>query len=104
MNMVSKDLIKVHAVVWSHEMNMVIKDLIKVSGLQLPSFLELVAEVIFSSGVLDQLLETQKLDALDIEGAIHAYYTIISQHFMVCKSFGDPELLHQNSFLQSLPY
>nr|XP_029124367.1 inositol-pentakisphosphate 2-kinase IPK1 isoform X4 [Elaeis guineensis] len=74
------------AAVRSHEENTAIKDLIKVSGLQLPGFLELVAEAIFSSGVLDKLLATQKLDVLDIEGAIHAYYNIISQPCMVCKN------------------
>ncbi|XP_038990357.1 inositol-pentakisphosphate 2-kinase IPK1 isoform X3 [Phoenix dactylifera] len=87
----------------SHETNTAIEDLIKVSGLQLPSFLELVSETIFSSGVLDQLLATQKLDVLDIEGAIHAYYNIISQPCMVCKNSGDPELLDQYSSLHSLP-
>lgn len=91
------------AAVGSHETNTDIKDLVKVSGLQLPSFLELVAEAIFSSGVLDQLLATQKLDVLDIEGAIHAYYNVISQPCMVCKNSGDPELLDQYSKLHSLP-
>lgn len=92
------------AAVRSHETKTATDDLIKVNGLQLPSFLELVAEVIFSSGVLDQLLATQKLDVLDIEGAIHAYYNVISQPCMVCKSLADPELLHQYSFLHSLPF
>ncbi|XP_010940105.1 inositol-pentakisphosphate 2-kinase IPK1 isoform X3 [Elaeis guineensis] len=91
------------AAVRSHEENTAIKDLIKVSGLQLPGFLELVAEAIFSSGVLDKLLATQKLDVLDIEGAIHAYYNIISQPCMVCKNLGDPELLDQYSLLHSFP-
>ncbi|PQQ16108.1 inositol-pentakisphosphate 2-kinase-like [Prunus yedoensis var. nudiflora] len=48
-------------------------------GLRTMSFLLLVAETVHKSGVLDQLLEVQKLDNLDIDGAIHAYYDIISE-------------------------
>ncbi|KAL5080764.1 hypothetical protein RYX36_009185 [Vicia faba] len=40
------------------------------------NFLTLVAEAAHKSGVLDRLLEVQKLDDVDIEGAIHAYYDI----------------------------
>ncbi|KAL0325762.1 UNVERIFIED_CONTAM: Inositol-pentakisphosphate 2-kinase [Sesamum radiatum] len=53
-------------------------------GMHIKYFLELVAETIFKSGLLDRLLEVQKLDAIDIEGAIHAYYDIVSQPCMVC--------------------
>ncbi|KAL0314664.1 UNVERIFIED_CONTAM: Inositol-pentakisphosphate 2-kinase [Sesamum angustifolium] len=51
-------------------------------GMHIKYFLELVAETIFKSGLLDRLLEVQKLDAIDIEGAIHAYYDIVSQPCM----------------------
>ncbi|THU45652.1 hypothetical protein C4D60_Mb02t20240 [Musa balbisiana] len=60
-----------NTVVQSHKAEEAIVDLISPSGLQLASFLELVAEAIFRSGILDKLLETQQLDVLDIEGAIH---------------------------------
>ncbi|CAL9202444.1 unnamed protein product [Musa hybrid cultivar] len=91
-----------NTVVQSHKAEEAIVDLISPSGLQLASFLELVAEAIFRSGILDKLLETQQLDVLDIEGAIHVYYNIISQPCVVCKNLIDPELLHQYSFLHSL--
>lgn len=87
----------------SHQVNKTFEDLIKVGGLQLSSFLELLGEVIFKSGILDRLLATQKLDVLDIEGAIHAYYNIVSQPCSVCKSIADAELLDRYSFLHSLP-
>ena len=59
------------------------------------------------SGVLDQLLKIQKLDNLDIEGAIHAYYNITSQQCMVCKEFSELQLnryasLHCASMEESL--
>ncbi|WOL06112.1 inositol-pentakisphosphate 2-kinase IPK1 isoform X3 [Canna indica] len=75
---------------------------IAASGIQLASFLELVAEVIFRSGILGKLLEAQKLDALDIEGAIHLYYNIISQPCVVCKNLSDTEL-RRYADLHSLP-
>lgn len=57
-------------------------------GLRLSRFLELVSVTILQSDVLVGLLNTQMLDLLDIEGAIHAYYNIISQPCMVCKELG----------------
>ncbi|KAJ0962891.1 hypothetical protein J5N97_028013 [Dioscorea zingiberensis] len=72
-------------------------------GIQLDSFLELIAEAIFKSGMLKQLLATQKLDVIDIEGAIHAYYNVICQPCLVCKNLGDAALLHRYSLLHSLP-
>ncbi|WOK99990.1 hypothetical protein Cni_G08702 [Canna indica] len=72
------------------------------AAIQLTSFLELVAEVIFRSGILGRLLEAQQLDALDIEGAIHLYYNIISQPCAVCKNLSDSEL-RQYADLHSLP-
>ncbi|XP_058092016.1 inositol-pentakisphosphate 2-kinase IPK1 isoform X4 [Magnolia sinica] len=71
-------------------------------GLRLASFLELVGEAIFQSGVLSQLLEVQKFDSFDIEGAIHSYYDIISQPCMACKNLGNDEILRRYSFLHSL--
>ncbi|XP_077244310.1 inositol-pentakisphosphate 2-kinase IPK1-like [Tasmannia lanceolata] len=71
-------------------------------GLRLANLLDLIAETIFRSGILGGLLEAQKLDSYDIEGAIHAYYNIISQPCMVCKKLCDAELEHRYSFLHSL--
>ncbi|XP_072961241.1 inositol-pentakisphosphate 2-kinase IPK1-like isoform X1 [Typha angustifolia] len=87
----------------SQEVDKNFEDLISVTGLQIPSFLELVGDAIFDSGVLDRLLATQNLDILDIEGAIHAYYDVVSQPCLVCKNITDIELLHQYSYLHSLP-
>ncbi|KAJ4964310.1 hypothetical protein NE237_024249 [Protea cynaroides] len=53
-------------------------------------------------------LSAQKLDQLDIEGAIHAYYNIVSQPCKVCRDLGDSELsrmylsLHSISLEESL--
>ncbi|XP_020598130.1 inositol-pentakisphosphate 2-kinase IPK1-like, partial [Phalaenopsis equestris] len=71
-------------------------------GLRLASFIELVSEAIFRSGVLDRLLAVQKLDLFDIEGTIHVYYNIISEPCMVCKNLGDSELLQKYSCLHAL--
>ncbi|MQL86117.1 hypothetical protein Taro_018640 [Colocasia esculenta] len=72
------------------------------NGQCLMSFLELVGEAIFTSEIMAHLLEVQKLDLLDIEGAIHAYYNIISQPCLVCKNLSDDELLNRCSSLHSL--
>ncbi|CAL5384066.1 unnamed protein product [Camellia sinensis] len=48
-------------------------------GLRTTNFLQLVTEAVSRSGLLDRLLEVQKLDIFDIEGAIHAYYDVVSQ-------------------------
>ncbi|KAI4389935.1 hypothetical protein MLD38_002101 [Melastoma candidum] len=48
-------------------------------------FIELLAETISKSGVLKQLLDAQELDKYDIEGAVHAYYNIISEPCPVCR-------------------
>ncbi|GAB4846568.1 Inositol-pentakisphosphate 2-kinase, variant 3 [Ancistrocladus abbreviatus] len=72
-------------------------------GLRTESFVELVAETVFRLGVLDRLLEVQKLDNFDIEGAIHAYYNIVSQPCLVCKSFGEEKQLCRYSHLHSIP-
>ncbi|KAL2318779.1 hypothetical protein Fmac_032655 [Flemingia macrophylla] len=51
----------------------------------------LVTEALQKSGVLDKLLDVQKLDNIDIEGAIHAYYDIISQQCMVCRELNEEQ-------------
>ncbi|XP_042482693.1 inositol-pentakisphosphate 2-kinase-like [Macadamia integrifolia] len=71
-------------------------------GLSTASFLQLVSETIFRSGMLDRLLEAQKLDMLDIEGAIHAYYNIVSQPCKVCRDLGDGEFSSIYSSLHSI--
>ncbi|KAL5557996.1 hypothetical protein UlMin_034207 [Ulmus minor] len=54
-------------------------------GSRTKSFLQLITETVYKSRVMDRLLEVQKLDNLDIEGAIHAYYNIISEPCIVCR-------------------
>ncbi|KAL2249758.1 UNVERIFIED_CONTAM: Inositol-pentakisphosphate 2-kinase [Sesamum indicum] len=72
-------------------------------GMHIKYFLELIAETIFKSGLLDRLLEVQKLDAIDIEGAIHAYYDIVSQPCMVCREKDGNKLSGRYSSLHSMP-
>ena len=72
-------------------------------GLCTTSLLQLVTETLYKSGVLDRLLEVQKLDSLDIEGAIHAYYDVISEPCVVCGQLNEAEELHRYSSLHSLP-
>ncbi|XP_010540332.1 PREDICTED: inositol-pentakisphosphate 2-kinase isoform X2 [Tarenaya hassleriana] len=69
-------------------------------GLRTKYFLELVSESVYSSRVLDMLLEVQKLDNLDVEGAIHCYYDVISQPCSVCKELEQDGLY---ASLHSLP-
>ncbi|GMH13899.1 hypothetical protein Nepgr_015740 [Nepenthes gracilis] len=66
------------------------------------SFVHLVAETVFRLDVLNKLLEVQKLDHIDIEGAIHAYYNVISQPCVVCRSFGEEKQLCRYSSLHSI--
>ncbi|XP_017981655.1 PREDICTED: inositol-pentakisphosphate 2-kinase isoform X1 [Theobroma cacao] len=73
------------------------------NGLRTTSFIQLVADTVYTCGVLDQLLEVQKLDAYDIEGAIHAYYNIISQPCAVCRELSNDKLSHQYTSLHSIP-
>lgn len=70
-------------------------------GLRTPSFLQLVAETVSHSGVLDKLLQVQKLDSYDIEGVIHAYYNIISQPCKICKEL-DGDKVSQYTSMHSL--
>ncbi|KAK4429288.1 Inositol-pentakisphosphate 2-kinase [Sesamum alatum] len=72
-------------------------------GMHIKYFLELVAETIFKSRLLDRLLEVQKLDSIDIEGAIHAYYDIVSQPCMVCREKDGSKLSGRYSSLHSKP-
>ncbi|KAL6216174.1 PREDICTED: inositol-pentakisphosphate 2-kinase-like [Fragaria vesca subsp. vesca] len=72
-------------------------------GSRTVNFLQLVAETVYRSGVMDQLLEIQKLDYLDIDGAIHAYYDIISEPCMVCTELGKDKASNRYSSLHSLP-
>ena len=66
------------------------------------SFLELVGETMFHSGIIDRLLKVQKLDVFDIEGAIHAYYNVVSQPCSICPKLSDPDLLKSCSSIHSL--
>ncbi|KAJ0548763.1 putative inositol-pentakisphosphate 2-kinase [Helianthus annuus] len=70
-------------------------------GMRIPEFLQLVAGAVSESGILDRLLQVQKLDAFDIEGAIHAYYDVVSQPCSVCKEL-QTDGYHSISFDQSL--
>ncbi|XP_048129872.1 inositol-pentakisphosphate 2-kinase-like [Rhodamnia argentea] len=72
-------------------------------GLRMTSFLELLTETVFKSGVLDRLLDVQKLDNYDVEGAIHAYYNFISQPCSVCGGLGEDEVSPRATFLHALP-
>ncbi|KAJ4963463.1 hypothetical protein NE237_023402 [Protea cynaroides] len=62
----------------------------------------------FQIRCVGQACRAQKLDQLDIEGAIHAYYNIVSQPCKVCRDLGDSELsrmylsLHSISLEESL--
>lgn len=64
------------------------------NGLCTTNFIQLVAETVYQSKVTDRLLEVQKLDIYDIEGAIHAYYDIISQPCKICTEMGAEKSLH----------
>ncbi|KAG7655156.1 Inositol-pentakisphosphate 2-kinase [Arabidopsis suecica] len=76
----------------------ILKDIIKTDdGLRADRFIELVAETVYTSGVLDQLLDVQKLDRYNIEGAIHVYYDFIDQPCIVCRE------LNQYSSMHSIP-
>ncbi|KAK4490311.1 hypothetical protein RD792_000978 [Penstemon davidsonii] len=72
-------------------------------GLHQKYFVELVAEAAYRSSLLDRLLEVQKLDVVDIEGAIHAYYDIVSKPCLVCQEKDENKLSGKYSYLHSLP-
>ncbi|WOH00724.1 hypothetical protein DCAR_0520098 [Daucus carota subsp. sativus] len=79
-------------------------------GSRTTKFLELIAETVFRSRLLDRLLKAQMLDTLDIEGAIHAYYNAVSQSCKVCSKFRQVEEklaeryagIHSDPFSKSL--
>lgn len=81
----------------------VLKSIIQAAdGLRTKSFFELIRETVCKSGVLDRLLNVQKLDYYDVEGAIHAYYNIVSLPCIACKELGEDGLLHKRNSLHSL--
>jgi len=55
-------------------------------------------EALQKSAVLDKLSAVQKLERLDVEGAIHLYYNIILEPCKMCKDITNTELQHQYSF------
>ncbi|KAK0576442.1 hypothetical protein LWI29_017570 [Acer saccharum] len=77
-------------------------------GLRTNSFIQLVAETVYHAGVLDRLLQVQKLDSFDIEAVIHAYYNVISQPCQICKELDEDKVsqfctsLHSISLDESL--
>ncbi|PHT98847.1 Inositol-pentakisphosphate 2-kinase IPK1 [Capsicum chinense] len=73
-----------------------------VDGKRTQCFLDLISETIFSSGMLNKVLEVQKLDNFDIEGAIHAYYNVISQPCMVCKQLAEDQSSKRYNSLHSI--
>ncbi|KAJ6684876.1 INOSITOL POLYPHOSPHATE KINASE 1 [Salix purpurea] len=72
------------------------------NGLRTTSFIQLVAEAVYCSRVLDGLLEVQKLDNFDIEGAIHAYYNVVCQPCAVCQQLDEARPPHRCSSLHSI--
>lgn len=71
-------------------------------GMHINDFADLLTETIYKSGLLNRLLEVQKLDAIDIEGAIHAYYDIISQPCVVCQQIGGNKFTARYSSIHSM--
>ncbi|GFP98397.1 inositol-pentakisphosphate 2-kinase [Phtheirospermum japonicum] len=72
-------------------------------GMHSKYFMELVAETVMRSGLLDKLLEVQKLDAIDIEGAIHAYYDVVSKPCVICLDKGRKKLAGRYSSIHAMP-
>lgn len=70
-------------------------------GMRTGSFSQLIAETIYKSDIMSRLLKAQRLDTFDIEGAIHAYYDIISEPCMVCRELGEEKALHRYKSLHS---
>ncbi|KAE9444708.1 hypothetical protein C3L33_23394, partial [Rhododendron williamsianum] len=71
-------------------------------GQRTSNFLHLVTEAISRSGLLDRLLEVQKLDNIDIEGAIHAYYNLVCQPCIACRDLGGEKLSARYAYLHSM--
>ncbi|KAJ3694324.1 hypothetical protein LUZ60_009804 [Juncus effusus] len=90
---------------YSHNTNISFEELINTRGLNLDltSFLNLITEIIHKSGILHQLLNAQKLDSYDIEGAIHAYNDVISQPCPICENIQEKGFLEKFEILHNLP-
>lgn len=73
------------------------------NGSRTKNFLQLIADTLYSSTVLDRLLEVQKLDSYDIEGAIHAYYNVTCQPCMVCRKRDADKVSQCHTSLHSIP-
>lgn len=73
------------------------------NGKRTANFLHLVSEAVLRSRLLDRLLEAQKLDVFDIEGAVHAYYDVMGQPCMVCKELGEEKGSGRYKSLHSIP-
>ncbi|XP_057772005.1 inositol-pentakisphosphate 2-kinase-like isoform X3 [Salvia miltiorrhiza] len=71
-------------------------------GMHVKGFVDLLTETIFKSGLWNRLLEVQKLDAIDIEGAIHAYYDIIFQPCVICRQRGGNKFSARYSSIHSM--
>ncbi|XP_071704871.1 inositol-pentakisphosphate 2-kinase-like [Rutidosis leptorrhynchoides] len=81
-----------------------LKDIIEADeGLRTHNFLQLVAEAVSDSGIMDRLVKVQKLDILDIEGAIHAYYDVVNEPCVVCKEL-EGKVLSRYESLHSIPF
>ncbi|XP_074263096.1 inositol-pentakisphosphate 2-kinase-like [Silene latifolia] len=74
------------------------------SGSSTTSFVNLVGQAIIKLGVLERLLEIQKLDKYDIEGTIHAYYDIVSEPCKLCGYTSGEKQTRKHSSLHSLPF
>ncbi|XP_019083137.1 PREDICTED: inositol-pentakisphosphate 2-kinase [Camelina sativa] len=68
------------------------------------SFIELVAETIYASGALDQLLHVQKLDKYNIEGVVHAYYDLIDQPCKACQELEKRKLSNHFGAMHSMSH
>lgn len=64
-------------------------------------FFELIAEALLRSGSLELLLDAQKLDSIDIEGAIHAYYDVVSQPCILCRNVNENKISNRYTNLHS---
>ncbi|KAL7594363.1 hypothetical protein Lser_V15G29883 [Lactuca serriola] len=71
-------------------------------GMRTSTFLQLVGEAVFKSGIMNRLVDVQKLDAFDIEGAIHAYYDVMGQPCVVCRELGEGNVLSNQSKYDAL--
>lgn len=73
-------------------------------GLRTINFIHLVGDTTFKFGMLDRLLEAQKLDKFDIEGVIHAYYDVVSQPCKGCRNSGEDKEMGKYNALHSVSF